>query len=330
MTQNIYESPLVTVICITYNHEKYIAEAIESFVRQKTNFNLEVLVHDDCSTDRTAQIIKEYEKKYPGIVKGYFEEENQYSKGISPTLLMFSQASGKYIALCEGDDFWIDENKLQMQVDYMQKDEECSLCFHASKVINAKDGSFMNSMRLNNIDGIVPCEKIILNRNKFSTASMLFCKKYIEEYPRQLGCYDYVLKLYLASKGHTYYINKEMSVYRKNVPNSWSVKSRNDAERQCEFLDNAIEVFKKFNEFTSKKFDKEISYVIRTRIYRKHFLKKEYQTLIKDYKDLLEKEPLRVKLFVLLSAKHPNLAKNMHQLYKLLRKIRNNRKSRKK
>lgn len=124
------EKPLVSVRCITYNHEPYIAQAIDGFLMQKTDFPFEVIIHDDASTDKTADIIREYERKYPLIIKPIYQTENQYSKrngsiakAIDPKL------KGKYIAFCEGDDYWIDPNKLQMQVDFLERNPEYGMCY---------------------------------------------------------------------------------------------------------------------------------------------------------------------------------------------------------
>ena len=104
---------VVSVYCLAYNHEQYIRDALEGFVRQKTNFRYEVLVHDDASTDNTPAIIREYAQKYPDIIKPIFQTENQYSKGVKilPEII-HPKSSGRYIAFCEGDDYWCDENKL--------------------------------------------------------------------------------------------------------------------------------------------------------------------------------------------------------------------------
>ena len=105
------EQIMVSIVCNAYNQELYIREALESFVAQKTNFKFEILVHDDASTDTTADIIREYESKYPDIIKPIYQTENQYSKNVSITALQHQRANGKYIAFCEGDDYWIDEYK---------------------------------------------------------------------------------------------------------------------------------------------------------------------------------------------------------------------------
>ena len=121
--------PLVSICCITFNHEKYIDQTLEGFLMQKTNFSFEILIHDDASTDATADIIREYEAKYPNIIKPIYQTENQFSKGIRSMygVFNFPRATGKYIAMCEGDDYWIDENKLQSQADFLEQNEDYGL-----------------------------------------------------------------------------------------------------------------------------------------------------------------------------------------------------------
>ncbi len=126
--------PLVTILCITYNQEAYIRDALDGFVMQKTNFPFIALVHDDASTDNTPNIIREYAEKYPDIIKPIFETENQYSKNDGALWRIVNNAtieSGcKYVALCEGDDFWTSPDKLQIQVDFLENNSEYSMCFH--------------------------------------------------------------------------------------------------------------------------------------------------------------------------------------------------------
>lgn len=122
------ELPLISICCITYNHVKYIKQAIESFLMQKTSFKYEIIIHDDASTDGTTEIVEEYKIKYPELINTIIQTENQYSKGVSISAnYVWTKAKGKYIALCEGDDFWTDPNKLQKQVDILEKDDSVEL-----------------------------------------------------------------------------------------------------------------------------------------------------------------------------------------------------------
>ncbi len=134
------ESPLVVIRCITYNHEPYIRDALEGFVMQKTNFPFVAIVHDDASTDGTANIIREYAEKYPDIIKPIYETENRYSKKDGSLNRIMNKACEEtgagYVAYCEGDDYWTDSNKLQMQVDFLETHPDYSMCFHRVNVMN--------------------------------------------------------------------------------------------------------------------------------------------------------------------------------------------------
>lgn len=121
----------VSVVCLAYNHENYIRECLDSIINQITTFKFEVIIHDDASTDNTANIIREYEKKYPKNIKAIYQKENQYSRGIAIIENhMLDNARGKYIAFCECDDKWTDLKKLQRQYEYMETHIECSMCVH--------------------------------------------------------------------------------------------------------------------------------------------------------------------------------------------------------
>ena len=125
-------TPLVSICCITYNHAQFIRKCLDGFLMQQTDFPIEILIHDDCSTDGTTEIIREYEAKYPELIFPLYEEENQYQHGKAAEIDFYNyrRARGKYIAYCEGDDYWTDSLKLQKQVDFMEANPEYSVCFH--------------------------------------------------------------------------------------------------------------------------------------------------------------------------------------------------------
>ena len=128
--------PLVSVCVITYNHGKYIRQCLDRILMQKVNFPYEILIHDDASPDDTADIIREYWEKYPTVIKPILQTENQYSQGRSASKFNYDRAKAKYIALCEGDDYWTDEGKLQMQVDFLEEHGEYIACVHRVTAIN--------------------------------------------------------------------------------------------------------------------------------------------------------------------------------------------------
>ena len=133
---------MVSIICITYNHEKFIKTALDSFLIQKTSFKYEILVHDDASTDNTAKILKEYETKYPNIIKVIYQKENQCRKGNSPIAILLEEAKGKYLAFCEGDDYWVDEKKLQKQVEFLENNLQYSAVYHNVFIVNENNEIF--------------------------------------------------------------------------------------------------------------------------------------------------------------------------------------------
>lgn len=140
MSNNV--TPLVSICSITYNHKAYIRQCLDSLLSQKTDFTYEIIINDDCSTDGTTEIIKEYASKYPNLIHPIFHDENQYSKGVRGMFakFCFPKARGKYIALCEGDDYWTDPLKLQKQVDFLEKNREYTMCFHRSTIVNETNG----------------------------------------------------------------------------------------------------------------------------------------------------------------------------------------------
>ena len=139
--------PLVSIRCLVYNHEPYLRQCLDGFVMQKTNFPFEAIVHDDASTDGSAAIIREYAEKYPDIIKPIYETENQYSKRDGTLTRAMDAAmhpASKYVALCEGDDYWTDPEKLQIQVDFLERHPDYSMCFHRANTVIHESGEEMH------------------------------------------------------------------------------------------------------------------------------------------------------------------------------------------
>ena len=147
-------TPLVAIRCITYNHEPYIRDCLDGFVMQKTDFPFVAIVHDDASTDGTTNIIREYAKKYPDIIKPIFETENQYSKGVESIMRIMRNAlidsGASYIAMCEGDDYWTDPLKLQKQVDYLESHPDVGMVYSDFNIKDETTGKFYPSNFKNN------------------------------------------------------------------------------------------------------------------------------------------------------------------------------------
>lgn len=131
--------PLLSIVCLAYNQVNFIARTLDSFLEQVTDFRFEVLVNDDASTDGTTEVIADYAARYPHIIKPIYHQENQYSKGLSHGLPVFRKARGRYIAYCEGDDFWTDPRKLQLQVDFLENNPDYVISYHDAYTFN-EDG----------------------------------------------------------------------------------------------------------------------------------------------------------------------------------------------
>lgn len=230
------KQPLVSVCCTTYNQEAYIRRCLDGILMQKTSFPIEILVHDDASTDATATIIREYEQLYPNIIKPIYQVENQYSKGIHISqTFQYPYVLGKYIALCEGDDYWTDPLKLQKQVDFLESHPDYAMCFHNVEV-KAEDGcladtSIYDHLRTGDYTGME-----IISRWTVPTCSVLFRRECVAHIPENPGFRmgDNVLFLTCASCGKVYCLNEKMGVYRRN-PGGWtSMPSQIAAQRFIE------------------------------------------------------------------------------------------------
>lgn len=225
--------PLVTVICPTYNHEEFIEDAIKGFISQETNFKFEVIVHDDASTDNTKNIIEKYKEKYPDIIKPIYQEENQYSKNIKPLDICIKQAKGKYIAFCDGDDFWNDSKKLQIQYDFMEKNPKYSCCYHDAYIFN-KNGIVSNSKLPEQHKKDYSKQDLILN-NCFILTQSIFFRKVFTTFPaekKNATNGDNFLITMLGLYGEGKYLDSiSKSAYRLHPKSIWSSKSQEDRAR---------------------------------------------------------------------------------------------------
>ena len=133
----------VSICCITYNHGSYIEKTLEGFLNQDVDFDFEILIHDDASTDKTVEVIKKFEKKYPNLIKPIYSNVNIYSQGESAIKKLLSIASGDYIAFCEGDDFWIDDKKLNKQINFLDSNKEYVASYHNVRVVDEVGNYFI-------------------------------------------------------------------------------------------------------------------------------------------------------------------------------------------
>lgn len=220
------EDVLVSVICEVYNHEPYLRECLEGFVMQQTNFLYEILIHDDASTDGSVAIIREYEQKYPNLFKPIYQKENQYSKGVSIWRdIQIPRAQGKYIAICEGDDYWTDSLKLQKQVDILEADEtlmacctDCSVVDNHSALLKEKRGGVVKG----DIQGRYNLRDFFRDNHQYPTLSVVYRRAHTREVQQKhahtinafLG--DWTLWICLLIYGDMYFLDEVTCAYRIN------------------------------------------------------------------------------------------------------------------
>ena len=212
--------PLLSICCTAYNQENYIVQALEGFLMQKTTFPIEIIVHDDASTDRTADIIKEYAKKDNRFVT-ILQSENQYSKNVKPWAnFVFPKAQGKYIALCEGDDYWTDPMKLQRQVDFLENNSDYALCAHHVKIYIEKSKEFRPDST--NVPETTT-NAYLANRCYLHTNTVVLRNNFVlENWFSYLPVGDWPLFLIQSQNGLIMKLKDVMSVYRVHDKGVWS------------------------------------------------------------------------------------------------------------
>ncbi len=235
------ENVRVSILCNAFNHGEYIREALLGFVMQKTDFAFEVLVHDDASTDNTADIIREFEQKYPNLIKPVYQTENQYSKGVKVTATyQWPRIKGDYVAVCEGDDFWTDPDKLQKQFEALESHPECDMCAHAARRILAEEGRVLDFIAPARENTVLSVEEVIYGGGGFlATNSLFFRRTLVENLPefRVFFGLDYTLQIQGALRGGIFYLAEEMSTYRYLCRGSWTAQQiyGDDAKKRAHY-----------------------------------------------------------------------------------------------
>lgn len=256
----IFPPLIVSIQCTAYNHEPYIRQCLNGFVMQQTSFRFEAIVHDDASTDGTAEIIREYAERYPDIIKPIYETENQFSKHDgSLRRIMNGACRGKYQAFCEGDDFWTDPLKLQKQVDFLESHPDYSMCFH--NAISHWDKGEREDAPFSDIQDRPYSGREIFEKWIVPTASVTLRREvlqsdiYIKAFHNKKFCYgDIILFLSCAACGKVYGMSDVMSVYRRH---EGSFVFSYDVNRQIRQAYHSLEIYKVFgNEYKSLSIEK--------------------------------------------------------------------------
>ena len=302
-------TPLVSIVTATYNHAPYIAEALDSFLAQETEYPYEIIVHDDASTDGTTEIVRNYAEKYPDIVKPIFQKTNQYSQGINIYEFIMPHIRGKYIAQCEGDDFWCDKHKLQKQVTYMEQHPECSYCFCNAYKVNTKS-KIIGEQSLLDCSRIFSAQEIIMEENGAfpATAGILYKKNDLVSFPPsfilgEVG--DLPLRCFLTLRGYAYGFSDKMCCYRIMTPGSWSERSYQDSlrnpEKYLRRVDEFIQFYNFFDQYSNNLYHNEITVKLFQRTYSKNIYLGRWKELnTEPFRKKFKKEPLKVKIKVFL------------------------------
>lgn len=231
------ETPLVSICSITYNHAPFIRQCLDGFLMQQCNFPIEIIINDDCSTDGTTEIIREYAEKYPDKIFPIFHEENLYFQGVRGMFqkFVFPKARGKYIALCEGDDYWTDPLKLQKQVDFLESHPDYSMCFHKAEVV-AESGAEAPAIYEGIEEREYFSEEILIFKPHIPTASCVMRRNVALNVPSHpdfiVGDILVFATAYVCGK--VYGMNEVMSIYRRHL-GGWTY-----GKESIDFLQNIV------------------------------------------------------------------------------------------
>ncbi len=248
-------TPLVSVSLVAYNAEAYIRDAIEGCLMQQVQFPYEIIIHDDASQDSTPQIILEYANKYPDKIIPILQTENQFSKGfeINATVVI-PKAKGKYIAFLEADDYWIDPLKLQKQITFMESHPDVSMCFTATKEIESSGSNKVNIKRYRNQDSVCSPKNVILMGGRLVRMGSAVVRKSIyddlPEWYHYSQIWDNTVPLLALTRGKIQYLDELTSVYRYNVPGSWTQKNVRSYKNRTKSIRKTLSLLDGFDEGT--------------------------------------------------------------------------------
>ncbi len=307
----------VSILCLVYNHGKYLRKTLEGFVSQKTNFAYEILIHDDASKDDSASIITEYAEKYPDLFRPILQTENQHSQKIPIWKAHVAHlVRGKYTALCEGDDYWSDPNKLQKQYDMMEANPDCSMCVHKVLEIN-EDGTSTEKYRPYRelAEGKYDVQQFLdIQRIYPFHTSSFFMKQELwhdhimnpADFRKASDVGDEPLLLYMVAHGKIYYIPECMSAYRLFSVGSWSAANKRNIDRRILHAEKMYDMMCLYDEYTDHAYDCHLS-VFKGQVY---WLKRDYKALVKmDDKSFLKQAGLKKQIYAYACAYLPFLKK---------------------
>lgn len=306
---------MASISCLTFNHEPYIRQALDSFLMQKTDFEFEILVHDDASTDGTGDVLREYEKSFPGKVRPLIQTENQYSQGIDNIsgAFNFPRVRGKYIFMCDGDDYWLSMDKMQKQVDYMEAHSDCTLCIHSARIDLVGRAFTEGQMRPYCGNKVISPEEIVDKAAGYAMSSMAFPSRLVKKLPDYyVDCPvgDTPLQLMAAAEGRGYYMDEVMSAYRVGVAGSWTTEGKNgDYEgKQRVYYERMKKVYEEFDLSTDGRFRAAVlSAIDRTKYQTMVNTRQFHEILNPEYKRYYKELSKRTRFFIQFERRFPGI-----------------------
>ncbi len=287
----------VTVWMSAYNHEKYIARCLDSVLAQKTDFEFDIVLGEDCSNDKTREIVLGYKEKYPEKFKLFLPEKNigMMEMDVATNPL----CNGEYLALLNGDDYWTDENKLQIQADFLDSKPDTVMCYHKATVINEDTGYEFETVYLENSD-VLPVESLLKGYNPIMTPTVMMRNILpLPDWYDQMPYGDMLTYLLLSQKGKIRYIDKNMSIYRVHSRGQWQGDSMDkNLLKDLKFYKTMSGVLdKRFAKliniiFAQRYFDIVLSNIRQNKIeqakrYYKKLIASEQSYLMKNIRDIL-------------------------------------------
>ena len=313
-------SPTVTVIVMTYNQKQYIRQAIDSILRQKTTFDFNIFVHDDCSDDGTQEILQEYRDRYPKKIYVYHQEKRRFlDDGFNMMIFNYvvPKIHSNYVAYCDGDDYWCDDNKLQKQYDFLQQNPDYSMCFHSayqlknnhdmsSKWFILNDGDYEMKDFVNDKPGIkVATSSIFLRTDAFRDFS-----NWRKSYPVE----DVPMYMTAALHGKIRCLSDIMCVYRQFAIGSWTSQNKNSNERKIQHLAQLINATNLFNEETNFSYQTLVDSQIKSCEFRIGLIKRDFKTIFnRKYRTIYKQLPFKERISLKLQYRLPHLYNLFHK-----------------